>query len=722
MGAPRTPSRSQSLAEPGTARRFGSVRPTHRCHLPLILLIAALGAPRGAQAVQITEPADTFADDLSRELVAPLLRDRAMMIEEGLLLLVTNRLRIGIEVPDQWLWRDRSLFRRESATIFELDPPASGELRLVARARGSPLLGDASLEWEGPVAVDPEAQDPFLGVVGLALDDVADPMLFRPQQGLLAMLGTEFIDPISPGAPSAYRYRATDTIRVDLPEPMTLAGVQVRPRAGAQQVFEGTIWFDTRDGRLVRMVVRPEGLWDLAAGLRGILEEIPLVQKDAQGRIDYLAVHFMRAPSGHNLPVYAELEGSVLWMGELFWMPVSMEWAASATDERLGAFLPNSPPPSDSLRAELVPPRLSAGWSFAVPRREVNPFLRELDRVVERPPPPTLKETGYSVVGSFRYNQVQGLSAGVRYPYPVGSRETLTGELRIPTSGFHPTGSAEFRRHLRPIWWSVSGYSELQDANRWERPLGLWNSLEALLFGQDDGNYYLATGASLNVGGENRPLTWNGGLFWERQENVPTLTTFSLFGSEDEDEDQGEEEEPRIPVDEGDFFGLRAQARLQWGDDPQRHVVVLRAAGEIAGGAFAYRDLELGLDVVGPIGGGLAGAFRLSYGRASGQVPTQRLYYLGGRKTVRGFERNSANGPSYFLAKFEVGSRVPAMRVVAFTDLGWAGEPGELFELEPITSVGIGVSVLDGILRTDLAWGVRGGHDFRIHFYTSGLF
>jgi hypothetical protein len=263
-------------------------------------------------------------------------------------------------------------------------------------------------------------------------------------------------------------------------------------------------------------------------------------------------------------------------------------------------------------------------------------------------------------------------------------------------------------------------YSRLEDANRWETTLGFWNSFEALLFGEDDGNYYLASGVGASVGGENRPLNWNMGGFFERHEEAPTHTDFSVFGS-DEDDTAGR---PNIVADEGDVYGLRGRAQLQWGDDAQKRVVVLRGTGEIAWGDFQYRDLELQLDLVSRLVGPFAGAMRVAGGRVQGdgQIPTQRLFYLGGRKTVRGFEGNSARGESYFLLKGEIGTRVPALRFVVFSDAGWTGDTGQVFEHEPLVSVGVGVSFLDGVLRADFAWPVRSHGTRRLHLYSSGLF
>jgi len=471
----------------------------------------------------------------------------------------------------------------------------------------------------------------------------------------------------------------------------------------------GILWFDIDTKRLVRLVVQPEGRWELTAGLQGALRRIPLVRTNALGEVDFLSIDYGPDLDGSTVPLRALLRGRAFWLSGLYEMPIDIEWA-SDWDER-----------DDGIdRVEELPPPLTAGWDFGIPRSELNPFLRQLDGILPTAPPPTFRDASLAVLGSARFNRVQGLSAAARYPYPVGPRSTLTGELRLGTTSYQATGSVSFQHRRRPVWWLAEAYSRLEDANRWETTLGFWNSFEALLFGEDDGNYYLAKGVGMSLGGENRPLNWNMGGFFERHEDAPTHTDFSLFGS-DEDDTAGQ---PNIVADEGNVYGVRGRARLQWGDDAQRGVVVLRGAGEMAWGDFQYRDFELQLDVTSPLVGPFAGAMRVSGGRVKGdgEIPSQRLFYLGGRKTVRGFEGNSARGETYVVLKAELGTKVPALRFVVFSDVGWAGDYGRVFEDEPLASVGLGVSFLDGVLRADFAWPVRSRGTRRLHIYSSGLF
>jgi hypothetical protein len=49
-----------------------------------------------------------------------------------------------------------------------------------------------------------------------------------------------------------------------------------------------------------------------------------------------------------------------------------------------------------------------------------------------------------------------------------------------------------------------------------------------------------------------------------------------------------------------------------------------------------------------------------------------------------------------------------------FGDIGYAGDRGHLFDARPLRSAGVGISVLDGLLRLDLARPLDDG-GWRVH-------
>jgi len=62
------------------------------------------------------------------------------------------------------------------------------------------------------------------------------------------------------------------------------------------------------------------------------------------------------------------------------------------------------------------------------------------------------------------------------------------------------------------------------------------------------------------------------------------------------------------------------------------------------------------------------------------------------------------------------------MRVVLFSDIGWAGDTGDVAGVEPLIGVGPGLSLFDGVVRIDFAKGLTRNGTFRMSFATSGLF
>jgi len=95
---------------------------------------------------------------------------------------------------------------------------------------------------------------------------------------------------------------------------------------------------------------------------------------------------------------------------------------------------------------------------------------------------------------------------------------------------------------------------------------------------------------------------------------------------------------------------------------------------------------------------------------------------MGGAGTLRGFNRNGHRGPTYWRARGELATGLAAARLGIFSDLGWVGEREAFSFDDPLASVGIGLSLLDGLFRADLARAVRGRTGWKVHLYLDGLF
>ena len=112
-----------------------------------------------------------------------------------------------------------------------------------------------------------------------------------------------------------------------------------------------------------------------------------------------------------------------------------------------------------------------------------------------------------------------------------------------------------------------------------------------------------------------------------------------------------------------------------------------------------------------------------SAGYSGGTLPVQRLFYLGGLQTVRGQTALTAAGDAFWLARAELGTNNPASRIIGFADLGWAGpRTGWRMPGRPLSGVGVGWSLLDGLVRFDLARGLYPSQQWRLDSYLEARF
>ena len=101
-----------------------------------------------------------------------------------------------------------------------------------------------------------------------------------------------------------------------------------------------------------------------------------------------------------------------------------------------------------------------------------------------------------------------------------------------------------------------------------------------------------------------------------------------------------------------------------------------------------------------------------------GDAPVQRGYFLGGTTTVRGLDPATLEGTAMALGRLEVGFGPPGSRIVGFGDVGWAGEDGSLVRG---ASAGIGLSLMEGVIRLDLAKVLEGGTGIKFFISGNGL-
>jgi hypothetical protein len=336
----------------------------------------------------------------------------------------------------------------------------------------------------------------------------------------------------------------------------------------------------------------------------------------------------------------------------------------------------------------------------------------------------------------WNYNRVEGFipASGVDF--------TPWGEdvLWIQLQGGYAFGSKKFRHHemirfrLGPEKWDLYTRLHYQDrvqAYGSNRPT--LNSVRAFVGGEDAQDYLRRQGGSVVVGWQPSPFfELSGGYAAGKETSVEATTSFSIFGSM---------EDTNLPIEEGTDRAVVAAVRL---GSLHRHRFRLdiahRTAGGGLGGDFKYDRTQLtftGRRYVGR----QEFVLDLRWVGIGGDAPVQRLAYIGGLSTVRGYDRRAQIGNSAFASRLEYmvpydffkATRIPLVRraelqLVPWWDIGrtWGGAATAW-----IQSAGAGLQRFLGpfgaasFLRLDFEFPV--GPDrptdfqFEIHF-TRGLF
>ncbi len=294
----------------------------------------------------------------------------------------------------------------------------------------------------------------------------------------------------------------------------------------------------------------------------------------------------------------------------------------------------------------------------------------------------------------FRFNRVQGASVGMGYQLRPGPDFTqVLFTARIGLADLRPTGSAVWRRDGPGGRFDVKAYRTVREVEQWTNGLGIGNSLNGIFAGNDDADYHLALGSSLSY-------QWNAGLlrdfmfeaFFERQTNMNNEAGSPFGGSF--------QLNPRIT--EGNFVGARVSRPYHIG------------LTELNPGADVLADEDL---LAGRIYGsaavplrafGRTGTLTLRAGAMRGDDLPQLAFRLGGPQTVRGFTYGARRGREFWSTQLDFAlSRSPFWAPVLFVDVG------DTFSSDPMVGAGIGVSLLNGLIRFDLSKGINPWNEVR---------
>ncbi len=676
--------------------------------------------------------------------------------------LVRQRIAAAIRMP----LKDRTLYRSEASHRLWWNRDAENLVQILA------------FREQTPVGVDPDHVD--FERFNSAFDPMNDRLFFgfaSNDEDMGEPDGDDFWfeHPLYPEYVDAYRFISGDTIALGLPDGRTIRAIelQVVPKVADVHRMTGALWVQPETGALVRAVYRLSDTFDAFRDIPDLQEEededlsfVPGIFKPWTAEISMISVDYALWDFEVWMPRSMRMEG-VLAAGILK-APISFDYAyeleSVTTEQSLAAGDPDDLPeirfatrseamaylnerafgadvPFDSRvsingesgRSRLIYPQdrafLMESPQLPPPIWESAPGFASEDELRESfddladlplaplPQTPTTFRWGWQRPDLIRYNRVEGLSLGARVqirPQTFAGPLSVTATGRIGHADLEPGARLDLTRETLRRRVTFSGYHELASLEPDARHLGLGNSLMAGFFGRDDGDYYRRSGAALEwTPPVARRGTWRLTAYAEYHQPTSVQTDFALFRFWKDDWSF----RSNLRAEEGWEYGGMIELSPWWGTDPRMaqggmHVSLLGATGdsEFARGSLTATavvpmpaDLRLGLEVGG--------------GTVVGSPSIQRLWYVGGPRTLRGYAPMRMGGEDMVRARAELARTFSFGALSVFSDYAWAGD-FDGFEVDlGFYSIGSGLSIVDGLIRFDAGYGLKAPRRLRIDFY-----
>ena len=574
--------------------------------------------------------------------------------------------------------------------------------------------------------------------------------------------------PIAAGSEEFYRYRSGDTLSLRLPTGRTVRMVEVNaiPRVASFNHLRASLWIEPETGALVRAIFRPARDLDIQRDTAFIdaedvddLNVIPGMLRPIVVDFGLITIEYSLWQQQHWLPYRMSMEGYV--RAGVLRVPfeketsyrfeqvndggvertmeeVIAEWRAEGAELVLDSITFDSTTvltlmPRDSAALldndELPPPIWEDAPEFAS-SEEMEELGRRLYEAVPGLTPmarPTF-DINYLLGGRglIRYNRVEALSLGVRgvVDHPFG-RGYAT--VRLGTADLHP--SVELGALVpRPAGaWRVEAYHKLASVDPgippFEAPqpaLGLGNSLGALLAGRDDGFYYRSSGITLMREPRPEDRQWyRAAAFVDWHDDVRRKVEWNLASWLDRDR----RFDPNIVADDGLFAGMSLMATPWWGLGTVQGGLELFGEGvapEMEVDSTFARARLTGRAIL-PFLFGMRLGTEAALGHSWGTTPVQYDWFLGGATTVRGYDGGAMVGESMARARVELTRGNTAAGFALFADAGWAGVRDDFDTDDALFGAGVGFTLMDGLLRLDVARGFTGPTGWRIHFHLDAL-
>jgi hypothetical protein len=730
---------------------------------PILLALVVVQSPAPQQAAI---PADSYADSATAVLVARTrgARERNERLVTAYTATVSQRMGAGIHA----LSRDRMLFHQELAANISWKRDGPSTITVTGARQAVPVATrkdqvpedlDASVRW---LVVNP-AED-YLGMMGVEEDG--------------------FVYPLKEGGELDYKFAIGDTTVITLAtgKRIRLLQLKITPRRSDWKLMSGALWFDADTYGLVRAVFRPARPYELRRDAdQEDMEDVPS-WVNAKAEIKFITLEYGLYENRWWMLRYAALD-AVANVGSWLGMPLKFERLYSDYEVEGGTppvegstFRPagtvrhedrdTMPPdpeadrarrtarrkarndcldqadendraavracwrphePQDSTLIVVVPKdtlALISSETLGPPVLEMGDLITEAelrgmaDAIRQMPGVPRqdrieLPSRLNAVLRNARYNRVEGLSLGLSGTAQRGNL-VADGLGRIGIADGVPNaelGVSVGGQHNR---FRLGGYRRLAAVNPDTKPFGIVNSVWGIIGQRDDGDYFRTLGVEL-TGRNVETGWWSWRIYGEQQKAASVETSFSLphlFDSK-------QLFRPNVVANRADQFGASLTLR---GNQPlsRSFQVGGEATIDAAGGDYRFGRGSAVLRAIITPTGPLALAIEASAGTSTGDVPVQGRFYLGGPATLRGYSGAVTAGAAFWRGRAEVASSFPGFRLAAFSDIGWAGDKAAFRNGKPLIGTGVGASILDGLIRLDLARGMRAPKGWRFDLYFDG--
>lgn len=701
-------------------------------HITAALLLTSQTPDSTATSQRFPPPHDTATAALVA--AARRARDRNERLISEYHVRATQRMGMGLQARS----RDRMLFHQEMAVDIAWRRDSITTVTVVGARQGVPIAmkGD-----QFPTDLPDQVND-------LVIDPGSDYLRFLDANGR----GGTFLNPLSTGSDSAYQFAKgnTTSIGISSGREIRLVALDVRARRPDFRLVDGTFWFDEATHNLVRAVFRPSRPFDLrrdATEMKGTALTVSI-----QAETRYITVEYALYEGRWWMPRYVGID-AVGQVGS--WLDVPFRFERTYSDYEIvggtppdstSTFRPagrrsgerNDSTPRNRCRADslttgcnltvIIPPDTVSLLTASVlgppiltlsdltDDAEIGALTQALSRLPDRAWEfsPRLPHGISALLEHARFNRVEGVSLGLGGELDVGKLQA-SGVVRMGLADGIPRGEMTLRREQLGTQLSLSAYSRLAPTNPENTPLNAIGSFMGFVAGRDDGEYFQRRGVELTAT-QAASGWWSTALWADVQRAVQVESRGSLphlLGRNAGFRDN-------FQADHATQFG--ASLSLHGTRVQSRHLT-LGLRTELMGetGDFSYgRGSLTALALVTP-DAPLSGALTLAAGTTAGSAPVQGGFFLGGSGSLRGYAGGVMHGDSYWRVRAELGSSARAVRVITFTDLGWAGPRQQFGRGTPLIGTGMGVSFLDGLFRVDLARALRAPTGWRLEFYVDGL-